>query len=135
MADQVEFKISESLIRPILEAKINTAVIEAMGGHEKIITDMLETYMKQKVDSEGKVSGYSNNIPRLDWLMNKMISDALKVALTSYLEGKKEFMQAEFQRFFNSKKGSSKLIEAMQTGFVDSLTKNWMTTITFKLHD
>ena len=38
--DQVEFKISEGLIRPIIEAKINAAIVEAMGGHDSKV-DMM----------------------------------------------------------------------------------------------
>lgn len=131
MADQLEFKISEGLIKPILQAKINAAISEAMGGHEKMITDMLNVYMNQLVDSEGKTSSYSSSKPRLSWIVNKMVEEAMKDALKSYLQGKKEHLQSEFEKFFNSKKGSSKVIEAMQEGFCKSLGDNWRTVVQF----
>jgi len=102
MPDQVEFKISESLIKPILEAKINAAIIEAMGGHERMIADMLTAYMGQKVDNDGKESGYSSNKPRLNWLVQKMIEEALKKAMTEFLQTKKEILYQEFEKFFKN---------------------------------
>jgi hypothetical protein len=131
MADQLEFKISEGLVRPIIDAKIKTAVVEAMGGHEIIIADMMKAYMSQRVDSEGKESGYSSSKPRLDWLVHKMLEDALKTALTQYIQSKTDFFEKEFQRFFASKKGTSQIISAMQDGFCKALTDKWRTTITF----
>lgn len=132
MADQLEFKISEGLIRPIIEAKIKAAVVEAMGGHEKMVADMMVAYMSQKVDSEGKEGrGYSSDKPRLDHLMHKMVEDALKKALTEYLQGKTDLLTKEFEKFFASKKGTSQIIMAMQEGFCKALADRWRTTINF----
>ena len=107
MADTLEFKISEGLIKPIIETKINEAVITAMGGHERLIADMITMYMNQKVDSDGKISNYGNSRPRIEWLSQTMVEEAVKEALKNFLSDKREFLQKEFERFFNSKKGSS----------------------------
>ncbi len=131
--DHVEFKISEGLIRPIIEAKINAAIVEAMGGHEKMIADMLTAYMSQRVDGEGKEGrGYSGEKPRLNWLVDSMVKNALKAALTAYLQGKTDLLTKEFEKFFSSKKGTSQIITAMQEGLCKSLTDQWRTTVTFK---
>lgn len=131
MGDQLEFKVSESLVRPIIEAKINAAVIEAMGGAEKIVADMLKTYMSQKVDRDGKVSNYSDTAPRLEWLLHKMIEDALKEALKGFLQKKQDMLQREFEKFFASKQGSSQIIGALKEGFVKSLSEKWTSVIQF----
>ena len=131
MGDQLEFKVSESLVRPIIEAKINVAVIEAMGGAERIVADMLKTYMSQKVDSDGKTSNYSSAVPRLEWLLHKMVEDALKEALKAFLQKKQDMFQKEFEKFFASKSGSSQIVAALKDGFVKSLAEQWTSTITF----
>jgi hypothetical protein len=128
MADQMEFKISEGLIKPIIQAKIHEAMITAMGGHEKLITDMLDTYMNQVVDNEGKPTNY-NGKPRLYHLANRMVEDALKTALIEYLKTKQALLEKEFTKFFESKKGTSQLIAAMQDGFCKALTDKWHFTI------
>ncbi len=131
MGDQLEFKVSESLVRPIIEAKINAAVIEAMGGAEKIVADMLKTYMSQKVDNEGKSSGYSSNTPRLEYLLHKVIEGALQEALKAFLQKKQDMFQREFEKFFASKTGSSQIVAALKDGFIKSLTERWTSNITF----
>ena len=128
MADQLEFKISEGLIKPIIQAKIHEAMIAAMGGHEKLITDILDAYMNQVVDTEGKPTNYNGKI-RLYQLSNKMVEEALKTALLEYLKTKQSLLEKEFTRFFESKKGTSQLIAAMQDGFCKALTDKWHFTV------
>jgi ABC-type phosphate/phosphonate transport system substrate-binding protein len=132
MADGIDFKISEGLIKPIIEAKISAAIVEAMGGHERMIAEMVAGFLNQNVDNEGKVSGYSSNKPRLSWLVHKMLEDAMKSALTAFLEKKKGILEKEFEKFFASKAGSSKVIAAMQDGFCAALKDKWRTTIVFQ---
>ena len=133
MADGIDFKISEGLIKPIIESKIQTAIIEAMGGHERMIAEMVASYMNQPVDSEGKATGYSSNRARIGWLAHKMVEDAMKAALTEWIKSKTGLLEKEFEKFFNSKKGTSKLIEAMQTGFCTALSDKWKTTISLSV--
>ncbi|MFH2042822.1 MAG: hypothetical protein ABIJ35_09915, partial [Acidobacteriota bacterium] len=76
-------------------------------------------------------SGYSSNKPRLTWLVHKMLEDAMKKALTDFLEKKKGILEKEFEKFFASKAGSHKVVEAMQNGFCEALKDKWRTTITF----
>lgn len=133
MSDQLEFKISESLIRPIIEAKINAAIVEAMGGHEKMVGNMVTAFMSQKVDSDGEESRYSDGKIRLDWLVTRMLEDAMKTALTEYLKSKQDFLQKEFEKFFNSKKGTNQLVKAMQEGLCAGLSDKWRTSVTFQL--
>jgi hypothetical protein len=132
MADGIDFKVSEGLIRPIIESKINTAILEAMGGHERVIAEMVAGFLNQRVDDEGKESGYSSNKPRLTWLVHKMLEEAMRKALTEFLEKKKGLLEKEFEKFFASKAGTHKVIEAMQGGFCDALKDKWRTTITFQ---
>ncbi len=134
MADQLEFKISESIVKPIIQAKIQTALVEAMGGHEQMIADMMNAYMTQKVDSEGHDGrGYRDDRPRLEWLVHKMLADAMRTALTEYLKTKQDLMAKEFEKFFNSKKGTNQLVKAMHEGLCAALMNDWRTTITFQL--
>jgi ABC-type phosphate/phosphonate transport system substrate-binding protein len=132
MADGIDFKVSEGLIRPIIESKINAAIVEAMGGHERMIAEMIASFLNQNVDSEGKASGYSSSKPRLSWLVHKMLEDAMQKALTEFLLKKKGLLEKEFEKFFASKAGSSKVVAAMQDGFCTALKDKWRTTITFQ---
>jgi hypothetical protein len=126
MNEPVELKISESVLRPILEAKIQEGIVQMMGGQDKLVRDMLEVWMSQRVDSDGKISTYNSAIPRFEYLVNKMLSEALKAALDDYLKKKTDLLTREFKRFFDSKKGTSAIVEAMQDGLCKALTTSWM---------
>lgn len=132
MADGIDFKVSEGLIKPIIESKINAAIVEAMDGHERLIAEMVAAFLNQMVDQDGKESGYSSNKPRLTWLVHKMLEEAMRKALSDFLEKKKGLLEKEFEKFFASKSGSSKIVEAMQNGFCSALKDKWRTTIIFQ---
>jgi hypothetical protein len=127
MNEPVELKISEAVIRPIIEAKMNAAVVEIMGGHERMITDMIRVWMNQKVDREGKPSSYNLNSDktRLDYIASVMLTESLQKAITDYLQTKKELFVREFEKFFKSKQGSSQIVSAMQTGLCAALANEW----------
>jgi len=133
MEDKLEFKISPDLIMPIIKAKIETAIIEAMGGHKELIDSILEAYMSQKVSSEGKISSYSsdNKFTRIDFIMQQTLEVAVKDALKEFLANKQKEVAESISRYFASKKGSSELIRAIEEGILDSLKSNWATKIQF----
>jgi hypothetical protein len=132
MSEPVSLQIDKSVIRPIIEMKMAAAISEAMGGHEKMITDILKSWMEQKVDEKGQVSNYSSNKPRYEVLLHGMFEEALKAALTEYMKDKKAVLEKEFVKFFSTKAGTSMLIEALSKGVCESLSRNWMTSIAFK---
>jgi hypothetical protein len=108
MADGIDFKVSEGLIRPIIESKINTAILEAMGGHERVIAEMVAGFLNQRVDDEGKESGYSSNKPRLTWLVHKMLEEAMRKALTEFLERKRVSLKKNLRNSLPVKRGLTK---------------------------
>jgi hypothetical protein len=130
----VELKINENLIKPILTAKINEAVIEALGGRDLLIKDIIEHYMRVKVDNEGKVSTYSSdqNRTRMDYLVDQMIKDAMKDAIKTYMDIHKDLLVKELSKFFASKKGSAEILKALSTGVIDSFQSKWTTKIDVK---
>jgi hypothetical protein len=87
--------------------------------------------MNQKVDCAGNPTSYSSSKSRLTWLSETMINDAIKNTLKEYLKSKQEFLQKEFEKFFNSKKGSSQIVKAMQDGLCAGLGECWRVSIKF----
>lgn len=130
--DNVEIKISQDLIKPIIEQKIQAALVEAMGSYPQMLEQIVKAFLTQKVDSSGKESGYSSDKPRMYHLVNTVLTNACKDAIINFMATKQSCMQAEFEKFFNSKKGQSQLIAAMQDGFLKSLNDKWRLHIEFK---
>lgn len=126
MGDQIDIKISEDLVKPIIEAKIKASLIQALEGEGKILEGILDAYMKQKVDSEGKIGrGYSGDKPRIDWLLESCISKALESAIKEHLSKNQAKFTQEFLKYFQSKRGSNKIVKAMQSGLIEAMSSSW----------
>jgi len=133
--DGIDFKVSEGLIKPIIETKIKMAIAEAMGGHEQLLDHLIEAFMRQKVDSSGNVDdrGYSGSKPRIDYLITKMMETAMKSAIEEYLAENLEIVRDAIVRYFKTKQGSARIITAIQEGLCKSFADKWLTKIEFNM--
>lgn len=123
MADSVDIKISQDLIKPIIESKIQMAIIDALGNGEKVIGEMVKYYMSQKVDSKGNTSTYnsSSDVPRLEYFARLMIEEAIKNSAKEWTKENTQLIQEQISAYFKSKKGSSMLVDAINNGIVKSM--------------
>ncbi len=135
MSGELEFKVSSDLVKPIIEAKINAAVIEAMGGHERFIHDIVGKYLSEKVDENGKHNSYEreNRYTRAEAVLMGCINDAMKEQLAAIMAEKKEEFRDAILSFFRSKRGTSIIVDAITTGLAKSLASEWRTKIEFNL--
>jgi len=86
----VNLSISKELVLPIIEAKVNAAVCEALSGHQSVVSDVVTKILNMKVDSNGRASTYSSDVPFIQWLCTQAIQDAAKQAVKNYISGSNE---------------------------------------------
>lgn len=87
--DSVNVTIGKDLINPILETKVNAAIVEAMGDPAIFVAKMVDVVFKQKVNSKGVrnlQSNYENRYDLLDVLCQKTISAAVESALRKFMD-------------------------------------------------
>jgi hypothetical protein len=137
MADSVDVKVSDGLIRPIIDAKITEAIAGALRGYENLVANAVARVLSQKVDSKGMPSnqGYSSDVPFLEWLCNDAIQRAAKVAVQKWVEANTETLQDEFLRQLKTKKGP--LVKAFIGGLAGSLQSEYRfsVNVAFKSRD
>lgn len=133
--DTIEFKISQDLVRPILQEKIRLAIAESIGQAPKIIDDMIDFYLNQQCDSTGKISSYSseNKHKRVDVLLTNLIKESVSAGIKEYMDVNRQILAAAIQKYFASKKGSAAIINAISTGLVDSMVAGWRYNLTVSL--
>lgn len=126
-ADTVEIKVSQDLIRPILQEKIKIALVEAMGSVPTMAEGIIDYYLNQKCNSDGKVDSYDgyNKHRRIDIMLRGLIEECMKTALQSYMEENKAIMAAALQKYMSSKRGSAAIFDAIQKGMIDTMFANW----------
>ena len=124
----VGFKISEDVIRGIVNEKMKIAIVEAMGGKDQLLEDVIRVYMDSHCDKDGQLSSYSsdNKYKRSDVLIRNMIEGAMKEAMTQYLQKHQSELQAALSKYFMTKAGTNALVKAVAEGFTNSMAdKNW----------
>jgi hypothetical protein len=117
----VSLTISKEIVQPIVQAKINEAILAAMGGQDQLIEKAIQNILYQKVNNEGKVSTYSNDNKHswIDIVVTKQIEEAVKASLALLLSEKRDQMQQAILKQLSSKKG----IESFAAALIDSTTK------------
>jgi hypothetical protein len=123
MAEQATMSLPLDLIRPAIEAKINAAVIEALGAQDKLIMKIVEQIMTQKVDEKGQVNNYSNynTTPWLTWAAMDITRDAIKKAINEHIGANAEKIKAAIDA--EMRKSKSPLVQSMITAMADGIAK------------
>jgi len=130
---QVDIKISDDLIRPIIEAKVQAAIVEALSGDSGLVGKTISNALTMKVDSNGKVSDYtcSNKYTYLDYLCKSIIIEAADKAVRRWVEMRKPELEEEFLRQIQTKKTSKMLVRACVDGLANATKNKWRFSVVF----
>jgi len=120
MADGVNINVSQDLILPIIQAKIEAAIIEALHqtGSQGLIERVVVEALHRKVSCDGSVSSYSsdNRFDYLTILCQKGIGEAANGALKAVLESRKAEVQAAIEVELKKQATQTKLATALVDG-------------------
>jgi hypothetical protein len=127
MSDQVDIKISQDLIKPIIQTKIQAAIVDAMQGSDHMIAQVVKLICDQKVDSRGGISRYGsdNKYRYIDILCKNAISDAARAAITEWVERDKKLIQAEMLKQMQTKRYASKMAKSVADGLAEAVKSSW----------
>jgi hypothetical protein len=127
----VNLTISKDIVNPIVTAKIQEAITEALGGKDKLIAGLLDKIIMQKVDKNGKVSSYSSE-NKYSWLeasvnlqIENAIREELKKQIADMSTGIKELVIKQLQ----TKRGANAVATALLDGLNQTLNNSWMSTV------
>lgn len=135
MNESVNLTISKDIVNPIVEAKIKSAVIAAMGGTDEIIEKVVNNILYQKVDSKGQVSTRNYETTTwLDFMVSRKIEEAVKIELTNVISTSASNIKDALIKNLQSKKGSNDVAKAMLDGLLDTFKNNWMSKISVNIN-
>ncbi len=125
MNDPVSLSVSPEIIKPIIQAKIQAAIIDALGGNATLIQNSVLAIMNAKVDSNGKFSsnGYGSEKPLITWLCEELVKRSAEEAVREYFSTKKSLLVKEFEKQFAARKKS--IAEKMVDGIFNSTKSEW----------
>jgi len=129
----VNLSIPKEVTNPIVAAKIQEAVLAALGGTEKIIGGIIHQICNTKVDSNGKASTSSyDNTTWMDFHVNTIMKTAIQSALKEQLEVAQSTIKDELIKQLQTKKGASKMAEALLSAMTGTFSSTWKSNIEVK---
>jgi hypothetical protein len=134
----VNLSIPKEVTQPIVAAKIQEAVLAALGGSEKIIEGVINKICYTMVNpNDGKVSGYSseNKVSWLDFHVTSIIQNAVKEELKKQLENGALPVKEALIKTMQSKAGSNKIADAILSGLTDGFnSKDFKPKVTIEFN-
>ena len=119
----VNLSISKEVVEPIIEAKVNAAVCEALGGSHDIVSDVVTKMLNMKVDDKGKYSSYSSNLTFIQWLCRNAIRDAATAAIKNYINSANDKIVKAVESHLNKKTKS--VAVGMVNAFLQATESEW----------
>lgn len=119
--NNVSLTISKEIVTPIVQAKIQEAILAAMGGKDVLIEKVVHNIFTQKVNEKGSISGYSseNKYTWIDVVITNQIQEAVKDQMKLVLAECGDKIKKEIMKQLSSKKG----IEQFAASLLDQTTK------------
>ena len=124
--------ISNDIIRPILEAKIQAQIVEALGGQREMLEKAVESVLLTHRDRDGKPcskSGYGDVGTFLEVTARKYIEGTTKAALEQFFDESKPDITKAIRA--QLKKEMPALVEAFFKGVKQGATNQYHTSVSF----
>jgi hypothetical protein len=123
MADQATMTLPMDLIKPAIEAKVNAAVMEAMGerGMSVLIEKLVAEIMTRKVDDNGKVnsSSYCNTVPWLSWAVRSTVEETIKETIVKHIADHQDAIKSAIEA--EMRKSKSPLVQSLVSAMASGL--------------
>jgi hypothetical protein len=129
----VEIKVGKELIEPIIRAKINAAIIDALGDPEALLSHMVNRAMQTKVNENGKIDKYSsyNKYDFVEVLCKKEIHKAVVIAVREWITSHGPQIEKAVAAHMNRK--TNPFAKALVSGLKEACMKNWTFDVVMKL--
>jgi len=90
----VNLSISQEVVRPIIEAKIQAAIVAQLADSGQLLQAVVTRVLQQKVDVNGKPDGYyDKNLTYIQYLCESCIRQAATAAVVEAAEKMKPELQ------------------------------------------
>ena len=130
MKSNVNVEISEDLVKPIIQAKIQAAIVTEMSkDKDGLLEAMVNGAMTQKVNDDGRrvKDSYYNKTPFIEVLCKNAIQEAAREAMKDFIEENKPLIKEKIKKELTRKNSM------MAKAVVDGMVKNMQTSWNFKV--
>lgn len=126
--DIVSLKLDPSIVTPILEKQIQTAIISQIGDSDKLIQSIVKLALQEKVDKKGNPNPRYNSDAKYDFLevlTANSIRKAAKDALVDWLEENQEKIRNAVYNELDTPERQNSIAKAYADAIEKSLKCDW----------
>ena len=129
----VDVKVGADLVRPIIEAKIHAAVVEALKSTPQVTEQIVARMLTTRCDRSGKVSEYHshNKHTIVEVVMMKTIEGEVQKVLADWVEKSKPQIAESFRRQLEKKSQVNALTKAFLAAITEAMQSKWRMSITY----
>ena len=122
---EVNLSISDELVQPIIEAKIQSAICAALSGQQEIVSKVIEKILTMKVNKEGQrdTYGYRDSKTFIQWLCENAIHDAAKEAVKAWVSQSNEKLKKELEKILQRRTRS--IAESVISSMITGIERDW----------
>lgn len=130
----VNLSIPKEVTQPIVAAKIQEAVLAALGGSDKIVASVVNALCNRKVDQHGNTPRYDSDAKStwIDYHVTTIIQKNIEEEIKKQLIEQSENIKQELIKQLQSKKGSHAVAAAIIDGLGETFKSNWNSKIEIK---
>jgi len=128
----VNLSIPQSVTQPIVAAKIQEAVLAALGGSEALVASVIKQICETRVSDSGKVSTYSsdNKHSWLDFHVTEIIKTEVMKGVQEQIRIGAENIKAAMITQLKTQKGATKVANALLDSLNGTFSSNWKSSFT-----
>jgi hypothetical protein len=125
-------QIDSSIVRSIVDARVQAAVLAELSKTTDILSGLVDTVCRQKVNYDGVVDSYGGNRYNLVEVMcRKAIEKEIKNAIDLWVKSNAESIRKQMEKELDKNKLARKFIDAIN----QSLTAGFYTSVTVKVEE
>jgi hypothetical protein len=134
----VNLSIPKEVTQPIVAAKVQEAVMAALGGADKIVQGVVHQICNTKVSAkDGKVSSYSsdNTLTWMDYHVTEMLRKSIEEELKRQVVEVAAPIKDELMKQLQTKKGASMMASAILEGVAGTFNDNYSSKFEVKFEN
>jgi len=126
----MSLQMNEEFITNLAKQMVSESIMETLGGGNKFVETIVGEILKTKVDPKsGKVSTYSDSIPYIQWLINKVIRDELEGTVQEILDENRPEIRKRIKKELMKEKTINDCFNAFAESVTNSISSVWRTQI------
>ena len=133
---EVNVSIGKDLIKPIIEAKVQAAIVQAVSTEQDLVTRFIAQALETKVDKNGKVNyhDYDNEYTMLEYMCIDTLRECAKQAIRSWIEENRNEIQKALTAQLKTTKTTSTFAKAIINCLTNSIKSDWRMSVNVELN-